>query len=186
MQMRSLTRHEEQIGRFLVMVLRHKPDVLELKLDAAGWVSVLSLLESLGRKGTPLFREQLELIAAQNDKRRFEFSADGQSIRASQGHSIKVELGYPAAVPPEVLYHGTTNGVVDSIRQQGLIKGQRHAVHISSDEATALRVGSRHGTPIVLKIRAGAMHRGGFVFFLSTNGVWLTERVPPSFIDFPK
>ena len=128
--------------------------------------------------------EQLREVVETNDKKRFEFSPDGLRIRASQGHSVEVELGYQPAAPPETLYHGTAARNLESIRRQGLLKGQRHHVHLSADPETATNVGQRYGRPLVLKIDAAAMHAAGRIFFVSTNGVWLTECVPPEYIQF--
>ncbi len=136
----------------------------------------------LDNHGVPLPRERLEAIVAGNDKRRFAFDDSGAKIRASQGHSVPVELGYEPATPPEILYHGTVRKFMASIRADGLVKGARHHVHLSSDKVTASKVGGRRGAPVVLVVKAGTMHRAGHVFFLSGNGVWLVDRVPPQFI----
>ena len=120
-----------------------------------------------------------------NDKQRFKFSDDGLKIRASQGHSVQVELGLPPVVPPDLLYHGTAIQTVASIRKTGLEKRKRQHVHLSLDEVTALKVGQRHGRPVILVVRAGEMHKAGHEFFLSANGVWLTDAVPVAFLDFP-
>jgi putative RNA 2'-phosphotransferase len=127
--------------------------------------------------------EELQHVVANNDKKRFSFSDDGLSIRASQGHSIEIALGYEPAMPPEILYHGTAERFLPSIRAQGLLKGKRHHVHLSADVETATKVGQRHGKPVVLEVKAGQMLRDGFVFHLSANGVWLTEHVPAFYLE---
>jgi putative RNA 2'-phosphotransferase len=132
-----------------------------------------------------LDREGLAHIVANNGKNRFAFDPSGERIRASQGHSVAVELGYAPAAPPTTLYHGTATRFVASIRTGGLLKQQRHHVHLSAEEATARLVGARHGKPTVLVIDAAAMAAAGSAFFLSANGVWLVEHVPPAFITFP-
>jgi putative RNA 2'-phosphotransferase len=118
-----------------------------------------------------------------NPKGRFALSEDGTRIRASQGHSVEVELGYQPAVPPEVLYHGTVAAALAPIEEQGLLKMRRHHVHLSADVDTARAVGGRRGRPVVLRVRAGEMHRQGHTFYLSQNGVWLTDHVPPGFLE---
>ena len=172
-------------SKFLSLVLRHEPHRIGLQLDANGWASVEELLSSSRRHGVPLDRTDLEEIVATNDKKRFSFSDDGQRIRANQGHSVPVELGYSATVPPARLYHGTATRFLESIRSKGLSKGERHHVHLSKDPETARKVGQRHGKPVVLTVSAEAMQRAGHIFFLSENGVWLTEHVPAEFIEFP-
>lgn len=172
-------------SKFLSKVLRHAPESVGLRLDDAGWVDVDDLLAAAVRAGVPLDRPTLQRVVAENGKQRFALSADGVRIRASQGHSVPVELGLAPVVPPDVLFHGTADRNLESIRAQGLVPGRRTHVHLSADEATAVNVGRRHGRPVVLRIQSGEMHRAGHPFFRSENGVWLTASVPPAHIHFP-
>ena len=127
-------------------------------------------------------REQLEEVVATNDKKRFSFSPDGQLIRANQGHSVEVDLGLVPIEPPELLYHGTVERFLDSIRAQGLLRGNRHHVHLSADREKAARVGQHRGQPVVLVVEAGRMHNDGHAFYRSENGVWPTETVPAEYL----
>ncbi len=172
-------------SKFLSLVLRHEPERVGLKLDGAGWVSVTELLGAVNGHGVALTLEQLKHIVATSDKKRFSFNADGTRIRASQGHSVEVDLQYTPQVPPELLYHGTATRFLDSIRNKGLMKMERHHVHLSAETVVTVQVGARHGKPALLVIRAGEMHRTGHVFYRSANGVWLVEHVPVQFIEFP-
>lgn len=174
---------DQATSKFLSYVLRHKPEEIGIELDAAGWVDVGELLAKASASGRPIAREQLERIVATNDKKRFAFNENRTRIRASQGHSVDVELGYSSAVPPEILYHGTADRFLASIRKSGLQKQSRQHVHLSATTDTASAVGQRHGRLVILTIRAGEMHRAGFEFFLSANNVWLTDSVPVRFID---
>jgi putative RNA 2'-phosphotransferase len=174
-----------KISKFLSLVLRHKPEEIGITLDAAGWVSVAELLNACHTRGFSIGRDELEEVVRSNEKQRFAFSADRQMIRASQGHSVAVKLDYQPLVPPPILYHGTATRFIDSIKEQGLVKGKRHHVHMSGDEATAVKVGARHGKAVVLLIESLQMHKDGFPFYQSENGVWLTEQVPTAYIKFP-
>lgn len=176
---------QHEYSKLLSYILRHDPAHAELVPEQAGWVAVDKLLEGLRKLGKPLSREDLEKIVAGSDKQRFAFSEDGGRIRSNQGHSIKVELGYQSAEPPDVLYHGTATRFVEAITREGLTRQSRHHVHLSPSIETASNVGKRHGKLVVLIIKAGLMKQSGFEFFLSTNGVWLTEHVPAQFIEFP-
>ncbi|MSU51730.1 MAG: RNA 2'-phosphotransferase [Opitutus sp.] len=147
-------------------------------------MEVEELLAAGGRHGVALTHERLEQIVAGSDKQRFAFDETRCRIRASQGHSVSVELGYEPMTPPAKLYHGTVAKFIDAIRAQGLVKGARHHVHLSTDEATAVKVGQRRGAPVILLVDAAAMHRAGHAFYRSANGVWLTTSVPPQFIRF--
>lgn len=172
-------------SRFLSLVLRHRPEHVGLALDSAGWVGVDELLAAAQRSGLPLDRATLERVVAENDKRRFALSADGARIRASQGHSVRVDLGLVAHEPPDVLFHGTATRFLESIRREGLLAGSRTHVHLSADEATARAVGRRHGAPVVLRVAAGDMHRDGLALVRSENGVWLAREVPVRYLAFP-
>lgn len=172
-------------SKFLSKVLRHAPESVGLRLDEAGWVAVDDLLAAARGAGVALDRATLDRVVAENDKKRFALSPDGQRIRASQGHSVDVELGLQPLEPPEVLFHGTADRNLDSIRRDGLRPGRRTHVHLSADEATATAVGQRHGRPVVLRVLAGQLHAAGHAFYRSDNGVWLTDAVPAAQIRFP-
>jgi putative RNA 2'-phosphotransferase len=169
-------------SKFLSLVLRHDPGRVGITLDHAGWTEVAGLLAALRAHGRALGRERLDRVVAENDKKRFEFDAAGTRIRASQGHTVAVDLGYAAASPPAVLFHGTVRAALDSVFREGLLAGRRHHVHLSADQATAIRVGSRRGRPVVLRVDAARMAADGEEFRLSTNGVWLALAVPARYL----
>ena len=173
-----------RMSKFLSLILRHEPERVGLKLGDAGWVSVEELLQALNRHNVALTLEQLKHVVATSDKKRFAFSEDGRDIRANQGHSVDVDLQYPPQTPSELLYHGTATHFLEGIRRDGLQKMERHDVHLSAETQVTVQVGGRHGKPALLRIRAGDMHRAGFVFRCSANGVWLVDHVPLQFIEF--
>ena len=164
-------------SRFISLILRHKPEVIGITLDEYGWADVKELIEGVSRT-RPLTMELLEEIVRTDEKQRYSFNEDRTKIRANQGHSIPVDVGLKQLEPPEVLYHGTGEKFTASIEQQGLIPKTRLYVHLSKDTKTARAVGSRHGRPVIYLIQAGEMHRDGYAFFQSENGVWLTKEVP--------
>lgn len=176
---------KEKISKRLSYVLRHRPDSIGLLLDENGYVEVESLLSALAAHGEQVTIEQLNELVQTNDKKRFSFDPSGLRIRANQGHSLEIDLNYQQKVPPPVLYHGTAARFVESIRQKGLVKGQRHHVHLTESKETALAVGSRYGKAVLLLVNTVEMQHNGAVFFLSDNQVWLTESVPANCIDFP-
>lgn len=168
-------------SKFLSLVLRHKPRAANVKLDKSGWVNVNDLLKGCEEVGQPITMAELLEVVATNNKKRFEFNENHTMIRASQGHSVNIDLGYKATTPPEILYHGTAYKNKDSIQKMGLEKRRRHHVHLSADPETANIVGKRHGKPIILVIDTRAMMADGYKFYQSTNGVWLVESVPPKY-----
>jgi putative RNA 2'-phosphotransferase len=172
----------KKISKALSYWLRHAPEAGGLTLDASGWAPVDAVMAALGREGLTDDPADLRRTVAESDKQRFELSEDGARIRCRQGHSVEIDLDWPVAEPPEHLYHGTVARFLEAILAEGLKPMRRHHVHLSPDVPTATRVGERRGEPVILRIAAGAMARGGAVFRLSSNGVWLAEHVPPEFI----
>lgn len=173
------------ISKYLARHLRHAPEDLGLTLQPGGWVPVADLLDATARAGFAITRSELIRCVETNDKQRFSLDETGERIRANQGHSVEVELHLEEREPPEVLYHGTVAKFLPSIWAEGLNKGDRHHVHLSNDVATARKVGGRRGKPVVLQVDANRMYRDGFKFFLSANGVWLTNAVPAGYLSQP-
>ena len=178
-----LSKNEIQMGKFLSLVLRHKPEVIGLTLDKHGWADVNELLVCMKRSGKTLSFDMLEKIVNENDKHRYSFNEDKSKIRANQGHSIHVDVELKEIKPPNVLYHGTATRFLGSIMDTGINSGSRIHVHLSGDYKTALDVGIRHGKPVVLTIDSGRMYKDGYKFFLSANNVWLCDRVPAEYIQ---
>jgi putative RNA 2'-phosphotransferase len=172
-----------RVSKRLSYVLRHEPASIGLTLDDAGWVDVDELLDALAEHGLSLTRADLEYVVATNDKRRFAFDETGTRIRASQGHSLPVELGYRPETPPAVLFHGTPVRNVPGILAEGLRSGRRHAVHLSPDPGTARLVGERRGPAAILRVDAARLAADGARFTRSANGVWLVDAVPPGYLS---
>ena len=169
-----------RISKTLSYWLRHQPDAAALTLDPHGWTSVDAVLAALAQNGLAHDIDTLLAVVEQSDKQRFELAADLSRIRARQGHSVTVDLDLAPIEPPALLFHGTVEHFLSAILEQGLQKMNRHHVHLSADIETATRVGARRGRAIVLEIDAAAMHADGHIFFVTGNGVWLTESVPPT------
>src|SRR4051812_25999504 len=170
-------------SKYLSKHLRHQPERLGLALEPGGWVAVDALLQACARHSFALTRDDLREVVERNDKQRFSFDATGARIRANQGHSTEVDLELTPAPPPALLFHGTGAASVDSIMASGLERRNRHHVHLSPDAEPARRVGARHGRPVVLTVDAARMAADGHDFFVSANGVWLVDAVPPECLD---
>lgn len=171
-----------KLSKFLSLVLRHKPETIGISLTEHGWVGTQTLIKKMNEYGVQIDFETLSIIVATNNKKRFGFNEDESKIRANQGHSLDIDLGYVQKTPPDILYHGTAQKNIDSIFKIGLEKRNRHLVHLSKDIETAYKVGQRHGKPVILKILAKQMYEDNFKFFESENKVWLTDNVPPRYI----
>lgn len=168
-----------KISKYLSYVLRHDPGSIGLNLDRGGWADIEELIRKSQIK---MDINVIHTAVRTNNKQRFKISDDGVMIRANQGHSFEVDLGLDPKKPPVFLYHGTAKKNLESIQREGLKKMGRQYVHLSPDQQTAVKVGQRHGKPIVIMIDAKKMYYEGHTFYLSENGVWLTDHVPPQFL----
>lgn len=171
------------ISKQLSYILRHQPQSIGLSLNEQGWANVQELITKLQQQGTGIDLVTLEIIVATNDKKRFAFNEDKTMIRASQGHSLEIKLSYTPIQPPELLFHGTTYEAWQLICTKGIMKMSRHHVHLTDKQLTAVQVGNRHGRPVVLTIKALLMYQHQFIFYQSENEVWLTDTVPPEYIE---
>lgn len=164
-------KEQNNLSRYIALILRHRPDVIGITLDEHGWANVSDLLS-----GIEITMGMLEKIVEEDSKQRYSFNQDKTLIRANQGHSVKVDVELKECIPPDILYHGTGIKYCSSINKQGLIPKSRLYVHLSKDIETATNVGNRHGEPFVYKVKAKDMYNDGYKFFLSQNGVWLTKK----------
>lgn len=174
---------KDKLSVFISLVLRHKPDAASIQLDEHGWANVDELINGINSTGRKLDMEKLEEIVATDEKGRYSFNEDKTLIRANQGHSIPVNVELKEHEPPEFLYHGTAKRFLENIQTEGLKSMSRLYVHLSKDKETALKVGKRHGEPVVLQVHSGEMFRNGNKFYLSENGVWLIKSVPARYFN---
>lgn len=170
-----------ETSKFIALILRHKPEAIGISLDEHGWASVPELIAGISRT-QPFDMTMLEQIVREDNKQRYSFNEDKTLIRANQGHSIPVDVELPEIQPPEELYHGTGIKYVASIDAQGLIPKSRLYVHLSADMETAIKVGQRHGKPVIYIVHSGKMYRDGYRFYRSVNGVWLTKQVQTQYL----
>ena len=171
-----------KISKYLSKHLRHQPERLGLSLEEGGWVKVEDLLKACARNNFPVSLEMLKETVEKNDKKRFSFNETGEKIRANQGHSVEIDLQLKPQSPPVKLFHGTAEHNINMIKEHGLLKMARHHVHLSANTETARKVGMRYGKPVIFEIDTLGMLAEGFEFYVSVNGVWLVETVPPKFL----
>jgi len=173
----------KSLSKFISLILRHRPEVIEIQVDEHGWADVEELINGINKTGRTINMELLEDIVLKDEKQRYSFNEDKRLIRANQGHSIPVDVELKEQIPPEILYHGTAERFLESIMHDGIRSMSRLYVHLSKDERTAHMVGKRHGKPVILKVESGKMYHDGIKFYLSANGVWLTKFVDRQYID---
>ncbi|HGM3536419.1 TPA: RNA 2'-phosphotransferase [Clostridioides difficile] len=174
---------KDKLSIFISLILRHKPEIIGIKLDEYGYADVNELIEKINNAGRNINIEILEQIVKEDNKQRYSFNEDRSKIRANQGHSINIDVELKELEPPEYLYHGTATRFLDNIKNEGIIKQSRLYVHLSRDIDTAIKVGKRHGTPVILKINTGKMYENGYKFYLSENNVWLCEYIPFKYVE---
>lgn len=167
---------------WLSYILRHGAEKEGVPMDKAGWVKCDDLIDAAKKAGRQLDAQMIYNIWHTDNKQRYAFNNDTLSIRANQGHSLKVDVGLKKAVPPIELYHGTSMDVTLPIKKKGIQKMTRQYVHLSEQLQTAFEVGSRHGAPAVFTIDCKAMLADGIDFFKSENGVWLVDEVHPKYL----
>lgn len=167
-----------QTSKLISLILRHKPETIGITLDEHGWANVTELLN-----GLKINMALLEEIVNTDDKQRYSFNDDKTLIRANQGHSIPVDVELEETQPPDLLWHGTGTKYCHSIYDSGLIPKSRLYVHLSYDVETAINVGKRHGEVALFGVDTARMHKDGFKFYLSKNGVWLTKHVPVEYLS---
>ncbi len=172
-----------KISKFLSLILRHKPESIDVSMSPHGWVKIDELIKAAQKHRIDLTKKLIDEVITKNDKQRFTYSSDGESIRANQGHSVNIELELEPTKPPDTLYHGTASRFMENIHKKGLLKMNRQHVHLSLLKKTAYDVGKRHGKPVILTIDAQRMTQDGYEFYLSKNGVWLTKHVPPQYLQ---
>lgn len=173
----------ESMSKFISLILRHKPEVIGITLDEHGWADVADLIEGVCNSGKELSFSTLVEIVETDEKQRYSFNPSRTLIRANQGHSIPVDVELDEVTPPEFLYHGTAKMYVRKIKEEGIKHMSRLYVHLSKDIETATKVGKRHGEPTILKVHTGEMAADGVKFYLSANGVWLTDYVNPKYFE---
>ena len=172
----------KETSKYISLILRHKPETIGITLDEHGWANVDELISGIA-KTHEMNMNILEEIVSTDEKQRYSFNDDKTKIRANQGHSIQVDVELEEMRPPEILWHGTGEKFTGSIDEQGLIPKSRLYVHLSKDEETAFKVGTRHGKPVLYIVKAKEMFKDGYKFFLSKNGVWLTKEVPVKYLE---
>lgn len=175
-------KEHKHASKFISLILRHDPAAAGITLDAGGWANVPELLTGMEKAGVKINQFDLIEIVEADEKKRYTLTADGARIRANQGHSIPVDLGLTPQQPPEVLYHGTDLKAAELIAKEGILKMSRNHVHLSSDLATAEKVGRRHGLLCIFSVDTKRMLADGHKFYVSENGVWLTDYVPPQYL----
>ena len=174
--------NDTKTSKFISLILRHKPEAINKELRHDGYMLINDLIEGMNNKGYNITINDLDRIVREDGKQRYSFNSNKTMIRANQGHSIKVDIGLKEIIPPNILYHGTCIRVKDIILKEGIKKMSRQYVHLSKDIETAEKVGKRHGELLIFKINCEQMIKDNIKFYISENGVYLTDYVDSKYI----
>lgn len=178
------SKEKTKASKFMSLILRHNPSAGGIVLDANGWANTFDLVKALKTKFPTMSVAILKEIVAEDEKQRYAFSAHDMKIRANQGHSIDVDVELIETIPPNLLFHGTSENVIWKIERNGILPMSRQYVHLSTDWDTAIKVGKRHGKPRVIIVQAEQMVADKHIFYQSQNNVWLTKEVPVKYLIF--
>ncbi|KAJ7505297.1 KptA family-domain-containing protein [Mycena galericulata] len=179
---------EVRVSKTLSWILRHGAKSEGLAMRPDGYVKVTDLLANPKLKTLDL--EALHGIVQADSKQRysliFEEGSDSGAgtwwMKANQGHSIKsvkLDLQSIASVsdiPSGIAVHGTTMEAWESISTQGLSKMKRNHIHLAQGVAGDNVIsGMRGSSQVLIFIDVQRALDEGIKFFLSDNGVILTE-----------
>lgn len=181
-----MSKKNDRLSVFLSLVLRHKPEVIGLALDNQGYLKLDDLIDGINKSGREVELQTILDIVNSDDKKRYSLSEDNSKIRASQGHSIPVDLSLANGIPSGQLFHGTAERFKESIETTGLVKAGREYVHLSENIETAISVGSRRGKPVVFLVDHKKMLEDGHELWISENNVWLSENIPTKYLSLFK
>lgn len=173
-----------RLGKYLTYVLRHKPEDIGIELDRDGFVDVNLLLNAINinkKFKEEIVFDDINFVVKNDNKGRFEIKDN--KIRALYGHSISKIIMLNKVVPPDILYHGTTQKALNSILEEGLKPMQRQYVHLSKDIETAIEVGKRRDdNPVVLEIDAKRAYKYGTLFYIGNTNTFLCDKILPQYI----
>jgi putative RNA 2'-phosphotransferase len=169
----------EKKSKLLSFILRHRPESANVSLDSQGYCEVKKLVQN-----SDISLPDLEAIVRTDEKGRYSLSENKLFVRANQGHSVSgVHIEFKSCIPPVALYHGTTEEAFQEIKKHGLLKMNRHHVHLSYDIDTAVSVASRRKKAVVvLVVHAKRMLADNFKFLISENNVYLVDSVPVKYL----
>ncbi len=175
------------ISRMLAGILRHFPEKFGVRLDEKGWASIYDIVKGIKRKHRR-FRwlkvRHIEALVLTDDKGRYQLDMENKKVRATYGHSIKVDLSdLPMEGIPDTLYYPTTEEELEFIQEIGLKPGDRKWVHLSKTYEDAYIAGRhRVDEPVILEINAKEAIQNGYPIYVAARTVFISNEIPPEFI----
>ena len=177
--------NKTQLSKTMSYILRHHPQDFGLELEIDGTVAVPDLVQALQQKFDNINKKDIEKVVQEDEKGRFSFLEKGKKIRANYGHSVEgINLDYEPIIPPSILYHGTASRFKNSILKEGLKSMNRRYTHLSETYEEAEKVGKRRDPePVIFKVEARRTYTEGHDYFKTGKGIYLTDEVPPLYLE---
>ncbi|RKF61209.1 tRNA 2'-phosphotransferase 1 [Erysiphe neolycopersici] len=186
------------VSKALSKLLRHAANEAGLKLDSEAYARVDQVLQWQRLKSLHVTFADIQKVVNEDVKNRFSLKsnsaiADSESndpsdwvIRANQGHSINVDsakIHIPITIEmnniPEIVVHGTYYYFYSAIiKSGGLSRMTRTHIHFSDGkqrEGQKVVSGMRKDAELLIYINIRASIEDGILWWLSDNGVVLTE-----------
>lgn len=186
------SRHRSRLSKFLTLILRHKPNIVNMEIDSEGWtnipISIIAKTISQSRGFEWVTNESIKEIVDTDIKGRYQINSNGY-IRATYGHSIKIEpLESPDQIEdlPKILFYATDDNELNELLRLGIIPGMRDRIflHLSIRKNDALQVARHYSrVPRIVKINVALAHAAGVRFKQVSPLIVLTDEIPPKFIE---
>ncbi|WP_170117621.1 RNA 2'-phosphotransferase [Chitinophaga ginsengisoli] len=177
--MKTLTGYE--LSQFLSLILRHKPETINIALDAYGYAKIDEITQNAKNIDLVITEDAIRNVVLYSDKKRFKVT--GNSIKAIQGHSFEVNIDEQSQKPPDILYHGIRFKLKETVTQQGLLGTTGKLIPLYPNYYSAFIVENTNKKgPVVFEINAGEMYNDGYEFYLTDNNVWQTKTVPVKYM----
>jgi len=179
-----MTRSQEKTSRALAFFLRHRAN--EFKVREDGYVSVALLLDTAEFKRKKLTLDDILRVTRGDLKRRFSMKEVNGTwyVRCNQGHSRGVNVTSEALLTERtkasfMCVHGSRKSLLEKIKSEGIKKMGRKHIHLVPDsnytEWFCVKSGRKSTRDAFIFVDTGAAMRDGIRFFVSENGVILTE-----------
>ena len=174
----------EEISRFMVYVLGHKPYEFGLVPDEEGFVTVKELLQAVHEEsGWGYVRKgHINEILLNQDRSLFE--SDDMQIRALERH-WHLDLENPAKLLPKVLYIGIRNRAHPVVLKNGLRQKDEGYHILTHEKDMAVRIASRKdNNPVILEVMSDKAQKEGSSFF-PFGKLFLTKEIQARHIAGP-
>ena len=130
----------EKLGRMMAAILRHGK--FSPEMNEQGFVSIpeiVGLIKEHNSRVKWLRPFHIDALALTDPKGRYQIR--GNTVRATYGHTIKLNLDLPTDKNPAYLYYPASEEDVDTILEEGLVPTDRTMVHLSATFEDALHAG---------------------------------------------